>query len=79
MKVMTCRQLGGACEKKFYADSFENIAELSKTHGIEMFQNRDEDHLKAMEKMKELMSNPRAMEKWVQSKKEEFDSLPDSN
>ncbi len=30
MKTMNCKQLGGACEKEFQADSFEEIAEMSK-------------------------------------------------
>ena len=38
MKTMTCRQLGGACELEFRANTFEEMAELSKKHGMEMFQ-----------------------------------------
>mgnify|MGYP000622117512 FL=1 len=38
MKTMSCKQLGGACDKKFQANSFEEIAELSKKHGMDMFQ-----------------------------------------
>ncbi len=30
MKTMTCRQLGGACDKKFHAETFDEMAELSK-------------------------------------------------
>ena len=30
MKTMTCKQLGGACDLEFHADSFEEIAEMSK-------------------------------------------------
>ncbi len=59
MKKMKCNQLGGACEKEFRADSFEEIAELSKQHGMEMFQKNDESHLKAMNEMQELMQKPR--------------------
>ena len=29
MKTMTCKQLGGVCDKKFKANSFEEIAEKS--------------------------------------------------
>ena len=43
MKTMTCRQLGGACGKEFQADSFDEIAEMSKQHGIEMFQSGDQE------------------------------------
>lgn len=78
MKTMTCNQLGGACELKFSANTFEEMAELSKKHGTEMFQKSDEAHLKAMQAMQELMQTPGAMEKWFAEKKAEFDALPDN-
>lgn len=34
---MICNQLDGACDKEFHANSFEEIAEMSKKHGTEMF------------------------------------------
>ena len=75
MKTMTCNQLGGACDKKFQANTFEEIAELSKLHGMEMFQKQDADHLKAMEEIQVLMKQPQAMEDWFKNKKNEFDAL----
>jgi len=77
MKTMNCKQLGGACDKEFHADSFEEIAEMSKQHGMEMFQNKDEAHLKAMNEMQELMQKPGAMKDWFENKKKEFDALPE--
>lgn len=77
MKTMTCKQLGGACNKEFRADSFEKIAEMSKQHGMEMFQIKDEAHLEAMDKMRELMQKPEEMMAWFESKKKEFDALPE--
>jgi predicted component of type VI protein secretion system len=74
---MTCRQLGGACDKKFQANSFEEIAEMSKQHGMEMFQKGDQEHLKAMDKIKELMQNPDAIKEWFENKKREFEALPE--
>lgn len=74
---MTCRQLGGACGKEFHANTFEEIAEMSKKHGMEMFQKGDEKHLKAMNEMQQLMQNPEAMKEWFESKKREFDELPE--
>lgn len=74
---MTCKQLGGACDKEFHAETFEEIAEMSKQHGTEMFQKSDEAHLEAMNKMKELMQKPEAMKEWFENKKKEFDSLPE--
>jgi len=78
MKTMTCWQLGGACEKEFLANTFEEMAELSKQHGMEMFQNHDAAHIDAMQKMHVLMKNPNEMNKWFESKRKEFDSLPES-
>ena len=78
MKKMTCNQLGGACNKEFCAETFEEIAEMSKQHGMEMFQKQDEAHLNAMSKMQELMNAPEEMVKWFESKRKEFEALPDS-
>ena len=75
MKTMTCKQLGGACDKEFHANSFEEIAEMSKKHGTEMFQNGDEEHIKAMSEMKERMQSPNAMKEWFEQKKTEFGQL----
>ncbi len=74
---MNCNQLGGACEKEFHANTFEEIAEISKQHGMEMFQANDEAHLNAMKKMQELMETPEAMKTWFDNKKKEFDALPE--
>ena len=74
---MNCNQLGGACDKAFHANTFEEIAEISKQHGMEMFKAKDEAHLKAMEKMQELMKTPEAMQNWFDNKKKEFDALPE--
>lgn len=79
MKTITCNQLGGACEKEFRAETFEEIAEMSKQHGMEMFQKQDEVHLNAMSKMQELMKEPGEMEKWFESNRKEFDALPDND
>lgn len=77
MKTMTCNQLGGACDKEFYANSFEEIAEMSKQHGMEMFKKNDEAHLRAMNEMKKLMQEPDVMKTWFENKRKEFDALPE--
>ena len=76
MKTMTCQQLGGACEKEFKANTFEEMAELSKQHGTEMMQIADEAHLKAMNEMRDLMKVPNAMREWFDGKRKEFEALP---
>lgn len=77
MKTMTCKQLGGACDKEFSGDTFEELAEGSKQHGMEMFQKGDEDHLEAMNAMKQRMADPGAMREWFAEKKREFDAIPE--
>lgn len=74
---MTCNQLGGVCDLKFHADSFDEIVTQSKQHGMDMFQQKDEAHLKAMNDMKQLMQTPDAMKEWFDSKRKEFIALPE--
>lgn len=78
MKSMTCNELGGACDISFSANSFEEIQEQSKQHGMEMFQKQDKAHMAAMQKMRELMTSPdsEAMKNWMQEKRDAFDAKP---
>jgi len=78
MKTMSCEQLGGACDTEFHANSFDEMAEISKQHSMEMFQQQDEAHLKAMGEMKQLMQEPEAMTAWFENKRKEFEALPES-
>jgi len=78
MKTMNCEQLGGACKKEFHGNSFNEIAEMSKQHGMEMFQKKDEEHLQAMNEMQELMKKPEMMKNWFEGKKKEFEELPEN-
>jgi hypothetical protein len=79
MKTMTCAQLGGPenCKEEFHAETFEEMAQQSKNHGMEMFKKGDEEHIKVMEKMKASMNDPDAMKNYMENKKKLFDSLPD--
>lgn len=79
MKTMTCKQLGGACEKTFQAQTFEEMAELSKQHGMEMYQKKDAPHLKAMSDMQELMQSPEKLQAWFDGKRKEFDELKEDS
>lgn len=75
---MTCKQLGGSCNVEFTAETFEEIAEMSKKHGMEMFQKQDTDHLNAMKEMQNLMQKPNAMQEWYENKRKEFEQLPEN-
>lgn len=75
MKSMTCNQLGGACDQVFEAETFDEIAGLSRAHGQQMGEQNDPAHLEAMSKMQTLMQDPAAMQEWMDQKRTEFDSL----
>lgn len=77
MKTMTCKQMGGACDETFSAETFEQMAELSKQHGMEMFQKGDAAHLKIMAEMQEIMQRPGAMEAYMAEKRKLFAEHPD--
>ncbi|WP_339924551.1 DUF1059 domain-containing protein [uncultured Cyclobacterium sp.] len=77
MKTMTCNQLGGACDLTFHANTFDEMAELSKNHGKEMFQKKDPAHMQAMKEMQQLLQSPEAMRKWFDDKRKQFDALPE--
>lgn len=77
MKEMTCKELGGACELVFQAETFNEMAKISQQHGKEMFDKQDTTHIAAMDKMQELMQSPDAMNQWMDDKRKEFEALPD--
>lgn len=77
MKTMSCKQLGGACDKKFQASTFDEIVDLSKQHGMAMFQQQDQEHLVAMGKIQAMMQQPEMMKAWFDEKKKEFEALPE--
>ncbi|MDP6810414.1 MAG: hypothetical protein QF921_12055 [Pseudomonadales bacterium] len=79
MKTMTCAQLGGACDLTFQAETFEEMAQLSQQHGMQMHAENDAAHLEAMGKMQELMQDQNAMQEWMASIRAEFDALPEDS
>ena len=77
MKSMTCQQLGGACNQIFTANTFDEMAALSRKHAMEMFQKGDQPHIQAMQEMQKLMQSPEGMAKWMEEKRRAFDQLPE--
>ena len=75
MQTMTCKHLGGARDKEFHDNAYEEMTEMRKKHGMEIFQTGDEAHLKAMNEMQELMKTPEAMKEWLENRRREFDAL----
>lgn len=74
---MTGIQLGGACDEVFHAQTFDEMAQLSKAHAMNMLQAQDAAHLAAMQEMQQRMKNPDEMKGWFTVKRKEFDDLPE--
>ena len=52
MKKLTCRDLGGPCDKEVTGNSFNDVGNNCKTHVMEQINSGDEAHLAAAAKMK---------------------------
>src|SRR3989337_521070 len=65
MKTMTCKQLGGACNQTFSANTFDEIAMMVSKHGREMVQQGDAAHIEAMNDMRNIMTSPEAINTWM--------------
>jgi hypothetical protein len=77
MRTMTCNQLGGACDKAFHAETFEEMTALAKQHAEEMIAQNDPAHMKAMNTMKETMESPTGLQEWMDEKREAFEAIPE--
>jgi predicted small metal-binding protein len=76
MKTMTCKQLGGACNQAFSANTFDEIAMMVSKHAREMVQQGDAPHIEAMNDMRNAMTSPEAINTWMDEKRQAFNSLP---
>jgi len=76
MKTMTCKQLGGACDQTFSANTFDEIAMMVSKHAREMVQHGDAAHIEAMNKMRSSMTSPDAVNAWMDDKRKAFNALP---
>ena len=79
MKTMTCKQLGGACDQTFTANTFDELAMMVSKHAREMVQQGDAAHVEAMHEMRSKMTSQDAMNSWMDEKRKAFNELPDDN
>jgi hypothetical protein len=79
MKTMTCKQLGGACDQTFTANTFDEIAMMVSKHARELVQQGDAAHMEAMNEMRRNMQSPDAMTAWMDEKRKAFDAMPENN
>ena len=79
MKTMTCKQLGGACDQTFTANSFDEIAMMVSKHAREKVQQGDAAHIEAMNEMRKAMTSSEAADAWMNEKRQAFNALPEDN
>ena len=77
MKQLSCKDLGGACDEIFSANTFDEIAKLSQAHGKEKIQQKDVPHLEAAKAMTGIMADNEKMQAWMTEMKNKFDTQPD--
>lgn len=77
MKTMTCKDLGGACNQTFSANTFDEIAMMVSKHARELVQQGDAAHIQAMNEMRASMTSPDATTIWMDNKRKAFNALPD--
>jgi hypothetical protein len=68
MKTMTCKELGGVCEQKLSAETWDEMVHAMTKHVVE----EHPDVAKAMEKMHK--EDPK---KWVRETKPKWDATPE--
>ena len=76
---MTCKELGGACDQPFSANTFDEIAMMVSKHAREMVQQGDAAHIEAMNEMRSKMVSPDATNAWMDNKRKAFNALPDNS
>ena len=69
MKTMTCKELGGKCDKKLSANTWDDMVKKMTRHVVE----KHPDVANDMKKMHE--QDP---EKWGKEMKPKWDAAPDS-
>ena len=79
MKTMTCKQLGGACNQTFSANTFDETAMMVSKHAREMVQQGDAAHIEAMNEMRSRMTSPDATKAWMDEKRNAFNALRDDH
>ncbi len=76
MKTITCKSLGGACDKEFTVNTFDELVEQLKAHGMEMFMAQEPAHMGLAQQIIELMQDPLKMQQFYEEKRKLFEQLP---
>ena len=79
MKTMTCRQLGGACDLEFHAETADQIIKEQDRHLKQAVKDGDATHEQARQDMKDRWKHPKQSMGWYTSTKKAFAELPEDD
>ena len=77
MKTMTCRQLGGPCDRSHGGETADDVIRAQDEHLKKMVDQGDEAHQPARDDMKSRWRRPVSGMKWYRQAKKDFAELPE--
>jgi hypothetical protein len=77
MKTMTCKQLGGPCDRPLTGTSADDVIKAQDHHLKEMVAGGDDTHAGALREMKGRWKHPIAGMGWYRETKRTFAALPE--
>jgi len=75
MKKLTCRDLGGPCDKEITGNSFKEVGKKSYDHVMEQINSGDEAHRAAAAKMKN--ATPEQQKTWMAEFERKYNEAPE--
>lgn len=77
MKTMTCKQMGGPCDKAFQGTSADEVIKAQDRHLKEAVADGDTTHETALKAMQARWKNPIKGMGWYKKVKKDFAALPE--
>jgi hypothetical protein len=77
MRTMSCKQLGGPCDRPLHGNTADEVIKLQDAHLRDAVENGDDTHAAALKDMKGRWKHPVAGMGWYRAAKRDFAALPD--
>jgi hypothetical protein len=76
MKTMTCKQLGGPCDRELRGDTADEVIKAQDKHLNEAVSAGDQSHQDALKEMKNRWKHPVSGMGWYRKAKRDFAARP---
>ena len=77
MKTMTCRQMGGPCDKAFSGETADDVINAQDQHLKDAVAAGDTAHQPALDEMRNRWKHPIKGMGWYKDAKRDFAALPE--